>query len=471
MKKFSAFDLSVATVALLILMLLAFVILRGGNIPLKLVTIEPPPSASNVSVTSPIRIQFEQEVATQANDLLLQIASAGAAGHLSGALSVQGNTITLASDAPWEPSTTYTVTLAAGVTGVGGEQLEEPLIWHFQTAPRQLLYTNLDENFREQLYMVELPVDPTTGQFTPTEPRPLTNLPFGIWDFTVSTDGKRIVYAELLESGRSDLWMLERGVAEPTFLLACPSASCSSAAWSPSGELIAFTRRNADAIGSFSPPRIWLLNLQNGETAQLFTDNQTLGYNPQWSASGAWLSYMSPDLEGVGIYNVNDGRKVQISTQSGEAGVWHSTKDELLVSVLQPQGDQFWNHLHLVDPAQPELAGVNLSGALAVDDSSASWSPDGEQVAFRRKEFEGERASPAKQIWVMDAQGANQRPITNALEFDHGQPTWSPDGRYLLFHRFPLRGPDIVLSIWVAEVASGQSWEIVSPGQRPLWLP
>ncbi|MEZ4711982.1 MAG: Ig-like domain-containing protein [Caldilineaceae bacterium] len=471
MKKFSSFDLSVATVALLILMVLAYIILRGGNIPLNPTLIEPPPSASNVSVTSPIRIQFDHDVATQANELALRIASAGAAGQLSGALSVQGNTITLTPDTPWAPSTTFTVTLAAGVSGTGGEELTEPLIWRFQTAPRQLLYTSLDASYHEQLYTLELPVDPASGQIAPAASRQLTDLPLGIWDFAVSPDGSRIIYAELKEGGMSDLWMLERGVPEPTFLLSCPNASCSSAAWAPKGQLVVFARRNGDSFGSFGPPRLWLLNMQSGETAQVFTDNQTLGYNPQWSASGNWLSYLSPDLEGVGIYNVNDGRQVQAPTQSGEVGAWHTKRDELLFGVLQQQGDQFWSHLHLIDPEQPETPPINLSGNIPVDDSSPAWSANGEQIAFRRKEFEGERASAAKQIWVMDGNGANQRPITTDLEYDHGQPVWSPDGRYLLFHRFPLKGPDIVLSIWIADVASGQTWEIVSPGQRPVWLP
>ena len=471
MKRLSSFDLSVATVALLILMVLAYIILRGGNIPLNPTLIEPPPSASNVSVTSPIRVQFDHQVATEASELTLNIASAGASGQLSGALRVQGDTITLTPDSPWAPSTTFTVTLAAGVTGAAGEQLAEPLIWRFQTAPRQLLYTSLDAGYHEQLYMLELPVDPATGQMTPASARQLTDLPLGIWDFTVSPDGSRIIYSELKDGGMSDLWMLARGVAEPTFLLSCPNASCSGAAWSLTGQFIAFARRNADAVGSFGPPRVWLLNMQSGETAQVFADNQTLGYNPQWSASGNWLSYLSPDLEGVGLYNVNDGRKGQIPTQSGDVGAWSPKQDQLLVSLLQQQGDQFWSHIHLVDPAQPDAPPVNLSGELAVDDSSAAWSADGQRIAFRRKEFEGARAGPTKQIWVMDADGSNQRPITSELGFDYGQPGWSPDGRYLLFHRFPLKGPDIVLSIWVADVESGQSWEIVSPGQRPVWLP
>ena len=68
-------------------------------------------------------------------------------------------------------------------------------------------------------------------------------------------------------------------------------------------------------------------------------------------------------------------------------------------------------------------------------------------------------------------QGTEAWAAAAALDFDHGQPQWSPDGRYLLYHRFPLRGPDIVLSLWVLDVETGEQVEIIRPGQRPIWWP
>jgi Tol biopolymer transport system component len=71
----------------------------------------------------------------------------------------------------------------------------------------------------------------------------------------------------------------------------------------------------------------------------------------------------------------------------------------------------------------------------------------------------------------MAADGGDAQPLTADAAFDFGSTSWSPDGRYLLFHRLPLKGPDITLSVWVMEFATGQMWEVARPGQRPQWLP
>jgi Tol biopolymer transport system component len=71
----------------------------------------------------------------------------------------------------------------------------------------------------------------------------------------------------------------------------------------------------------------------------------------------------------------------------------------------------------------------------------------------------------------MRADGSDPQPLTSDLEADHGPPTWSPDGRYLLYHRFPLRGPDVTIAVWIMDVATQQTWEVARPGQRPQWIP
>ena len=61
-------------------------------------------------------------------------------------------------------------------------------------------------------------------------------------------------------------------------------------------------------------------------------------------------------------------------------------------------------------------------------DSSATWSPDGKQMAF-----ESERVGHPE-IYVMEANGRNPINLTQHPAPD-GSPAWSPDGRQsLLYH-------------------------------------
>ena len=59
-------------------------------------------------------------------------------------------------------------------------------------------------------------------------------------------------------------------------------------------------------------------------------------------------------------------------------------------------------------------------------DSSPSWSPDGKHIAFS-SERDGDI-----EIYVMDANGGNQRNLTNNPHVDN-YPSWSPDGEHIVF--------------------------------------
>jgi Tol biopolymer transport system component len=110
-----------------------------------------------------------------------------------------------------------------------------------------------------------------------------------------------------------------------------------------------------------------------------------------------------------------------------------------------------------------------------------SLSPNGQACAFtwnRQVSYRGEG-----QVWVMDADGSNQRPLGPADTYDYDL-AWSPDGRTLAFARWDSPDPDMrsteraawISSLWLIDVASGQERLLLSSeGQyahwSPRWLP
>lgn len=460
----SPFDRLVLTVALALAVAIALVIWRGDRVSMQIVAFSPEPAAQQVSTVAPIRIRFDQGVLSE------PAAALAFSPPVSGTLELEGDSLIFVPTYGLAWETTYTVTLAAGLEGADGHALLEPAAWDFQTGRPQTLFARLDDQGRQQLYRapIELAADPAPADTGDA----LTVAPFGIWDFTANPATGQIVFSQLNADGTSDLWSIARAGDEPVRLVECPQAACSNPAFAPDGRLLAYARRNATefAAPAVSPARLWLLDIESGETAMVFTDDQKLGFEPHWSSDGQWLSYLAPDAGGLGVYNLEDGRSAIFTTSSGEPGIWHPSRWEFLMTDVIEGEQGYETHLYAVEPISGTKSDLSRY-QFPVEDNSPAWSPDGAWIAFRRKELDGPHATMGKQLWLMRADGSEARGLTLAPEFDHGPPMWSPDGRYLLFHKLPLKGPEVVLSVWMLDTLTGDQWEIVHAGQRPQWLP
>jgi dipeptidyl aminopeptidase/acylaminoacyl peptidase len=454
------------------------IILRGDQVGLGVVNITPAPQSSGVSPRAQLRIRFDQPL----DQASVNAAALAWTPSVAGEVRVEGDTLIFAPNAPLRPATEYSVELAPGLRSAQGRLLHEAVQLRFATGQTSILYSFVDANGKEQLALAAatLPEEGAAEGVRVDSPRQLTGTEFGVWDFAVDPNSGQIVYSLMTEAGTSDLWTLLPGAQDPFLLQACPEAACNSVAFSPDSQLLAFSQRNASDFGVpvVSPPRLYLLELATGTVAPVFADSQQLAFDPRWSADGAWLSYLSPDLGGVGAYHLENGTTRFYPTTTGEAAVWHPQRNELILSEMLSSEDYFEVHLILVDPlteTRQNLSRVQSASGGAefypVEDNSPAYSPDGEWIAFRRKELDGPRATLGKQLWLMRADGSEARPLTELPDVEHGLVQWSPDGRYLLYHRFPLRGPDVTIALWVLEVSNGQSWEVARPGQRPQWVP
>lgn len=94
----------------------------------------------------------------------------------------------------------------------------------------------------------------------------------------------------------------------------------------------------------------------------------------------------------------------------------------------------------------------------------AAYSPDGSRIADLSDQ------TGFDEIWISDSEGGNRVRVTNfAAATEHpdvGRPTWSPDGKWLLFERDSEHGEEI----WkVPAAANSKPVRVLSGGQGAIW--
>lgn len=340
-----------------------------------------------------------------------------------------------------------------------------------------LLYKTVDEVGRAQLHALPFAVEEGAAE---RASRPLTPDEVSVWDFAPSPDGRLIAYGALGEMGFSDLRLIDVASGEERPLLACENASCSGPSWSSDGQYLAYTRRsvNAFASGVLSPPRIWLLDVESGETAPIFSDSQRLGLDARWSVDGEWLCFVAPEEQKLAVISLSSGpadesgQTAFYPTATGETCSWDSVRPRMYTTEFRQSGDEWMTHLIAIDVESGERFELSEAGRAAgglVHDSSAVSSGDGAWIAFRRKELEGPGATRGSQIWRMRPDGTEATALTGDPAYDHGPPVWSPDRRFLVTRRFPLRGPEVTPSLWLIDAASGEARQLVEPGDFPAF--
>lgn len=115
-------------------------------------------------------------------------------------------------------------------------------------------------------------------------------------------------------------------------------------------------------------------------------------------------------------------------------------------------GDQ--NGIYVINPDGTGLTALTMSSSPGALDSSPAWSPDRERIVFHRD----------ADIYVMNADGNGQTPLTNSPGTFDDYPTWSPDSQRIAF--VSNRN-----SLYVMNADGSGLTRLTDSGSRPSWSP
>ena len=115
-----------------------------------------------------------------------------------------------------------------------------------------------------------------------------------------------------------------------------------------------------------------------------------------------------------------------------------------------------------------------LTDSAAGVDADPAWSPDGTQIAFRRRVPNG-TAAGNHDVFVMNSDGSGVRAVATTAAADF-KPVWSPDSKSLLIisnRKSAFGGPGKTVDLWLTRVRDG---EVLTPLglkaktiTRPFW--
>ena len=204
------------------------------------------------------------------------------------------------------------------------------------------------------------------------------------------------------------------GGLEPVPVTTVPGLAI-GASFSPDAKQIAFSSNRNGRFEIFVRPAAG-----GGNERQITADGKQ-AMDPAWSPDGKWIAYHSVAMHGIWVIPAGGGAPRQISAFG----------------------------------------------------SSPAWSPDGKQLAFRSYEPSSLAASDwpgdgESTIWRVDADGSNLQQLTpprNPLG-QHADPSWSPDGRQVIFATLAIVTMGFRGALFTVDVKSG---EIKQVGVGGLW--
>lgn len=193
--------------------------------------------------------------------------------------------------------------------------------------------------------------------------------------------------------------------------------------WSPDGRIIAFSR----SVAPKEPDQICTIDAADGTGLVVLSSSDD--FAPVFSPNGKTIAFVTGREKEYMLYTMAaDGqdaaRLVDRAVFSpATPAAWSPDGERLAVTLSDEEG----NELYLVRPDGSELTPLTKFGKGKMA-RCPSWSPDGKRLSFVLED-DTEGAKSPYSLWVMDADGGNQKELLKLDNTDglfHPSALWRP---------------------------------------------
>jgi len=213
-------------------------------------------------------------------------------------------------------------------------------------------------------------------------------------------------------------------------------------------------------------PRVFIFDIETGQQ-EIVGEFPGMTFAPRFSPDGSKIvmSYSDPDVGNSEIYILD------LPTRATKRITNNSSID--VSGSFSPDGKKIVfnsdrtgrRHLYVID-----INGKNLKRISRERGSyyTPVWSPRGDMIAFTKQE------GGQFYIGVMEIDGSNERMIAKSFHVEG--PTWSPNGRYLMYfkeERSSADGNGGESSLYSIDLTGYNERKIITPlgGSDPAWSP
>jgi TolB protein len=315
-----------------------------------------------------------------------------------------------------------------GLTDAPG--LEIPIQWHPKGDRLAYIATAEGGTFRSSV------VDLASGHSSPllAETRPAV----GLW----SPDGAWLAI-QIIDRGSNTIWLADSTGANPKQLTTEGQEQLGGdlTPWSPDGSELLYTSRRT-GTGD-----IWVLPVNGGKSRQLTRDVRD-DNSPVWSADGKWVAFISTRGRQTDVWVVPSagGTEIRVTDDAAEEGnvQWIGKSKKLAFHTgVDASG------LYAMTVADGKERRITPD---SIRVGNQDVSPDGTEVVYQVL-----RGGGVSDLQVVPVAGGAPRTLVSGTA-DNYQPTWSPDGKSILFVSNRSGNQDV----WVVGAAGGEPRQLTS---------